>query len=117
MHHWFIRILPLVLALLSCSCAQDVASRYYAAQQYPAKEPKEVELLYRAPTRAFDVIADSQSRGESPNSMKKRAAKIGADAIIVTPLGGLYSPGEQWAGSDRMSGTHSRLVGSAIKYK
>lgn len=49
--------------------------------------------------------------------MKKRAAKIGADAIIVTPLGGYYNTGEQWAESDRMSTSYSRLVGSAIKYK
>ena len=48
--------------------------------------------------------------------MKKRAAKIGADAIIVSPLGGYYSLNEEWADSDSMSRTYSRLVGSAIKY-
>jgi hypothetical protein len=108
--------LLLLSAVFLSSCAQDVANRYYAAQRYPAKDPKQVELLYRAPSRPFTVIADFQSRGESPNSMKKRAAKIGADAIIVTPLGGYYRANEQWAGDDSMAHTYSRLVGSAIKY-
>jgi hypothetical protein len=109
-------LLPLFLVILLTSCAQDVANRYYASERYAAKDPKEVELLYRAPSRPFVLIADFQSRGESANSMKKRAAKIGADAIIVTPLGGYYKVGEQWAGEDSMAHTYSRLVGSAIKY-
>ena len=49
-------------------------------------------------------------------TLKKRAAKIGADAIIVSPVGGLYRLDEEWAGSDRMARSYSRLVGSAIKY-
>jgi len=106
----------LAAAALLSSCAQDVANRYYAAERYAAKKPDQVELLYRAPSRPFTVIADFQSRGESANSMRKRAAKIGADAIIVTPVGGLYRVGEEWAGSDSMAHTYSRLVGSAIKY-
>jgi hypothetical protein len=97
-------------------CAVDVANRYYAAQRYPAKEASQVELLFRAPTRKFTAIADFQSRGESPESLRKRAAKIGADAVIVTPLGGLYAPSEQWAGNDRMARTYSRIVGTAIRY-
>jgi hypothetical protein len=109
--------LLILLAIFAlCGCAQDVASRYYAAERYAAKDPKDVELLYRAPTRPYTVIADLQSRNESPQSMKKRAAKIGADAIIVSPLGGLYRLNEEWAGDDNMSRTYSRLVGSAIKY-
>lgn len=105
------------LLLLSFSgCAVDVANRYYASERYAPKEPKQVELLFSAPSRKFVPIADFQSRGESAKSMRKRAAKIGADAVIVTPLGGLYSTSEQWAGNDRMSGTYNRLVGTAIKY-
>ena len=111
------RFFLLILASFLCSCAQDVANRYYASERYAAKDPKEVELLTAAPSRPFTVIADFQSRGESANSMKKRAAKIGADAIIVTPLGGLYRTSEEWAGSDSMAHTYSRLVGSAIKFK
>ena len=108
--------LSALCTLALCGCAQDVANRYYASQQYAAKNPKDVELLFLAPNRPFTVIADLQSRNESPQEMKKRAAKIGADAIIVSPLGGLYRLNEEWAGNDSMSRSYSRLVGSAIKY-
>ncbi len=111
-----VRVVLLALCAHLCSCAQDVANRYYASERYAPRDPKTVELLRAAPSRPFVVIADFQSRGESANSMKKRAAKIGADAIIVTPLGGYYRTNEQWAGSDSMAHTYSRLVGSAIKY-
>jgi len=104
------------LALALCSCAEDVANRYYAAQTYAAKPAKDVELLFRAPARPFTVIADLQSRNESPQGMRKRAAKIGADAVIVTGLGGYSDLGQEWAGHDSQSNTYTRLVGSAIKY-
>jgi hypothetical protein len=105
-----------LVALLLCSCAQDVANRYYSAQRYPERDPRSVELLFNAPSRPFTVIADLQSRGESPDGMRKRAAQIGADAVIVTPLGGLYNRADEWATADSMSNTYSHLVGSAIKY-
>ena len=111
-------ICPLLGAcsLLVFGCAQDVASRYYGAERYAAKNHQDVALLFSAPSRPFAVIADFQSRNETAESMKKRAAKIGADAIIVSPLGGYYRLNEEWASNDRMSGSYSRLVGSAIKY-
>jgi hypothetical protein len=104
-------------AFLLAGCAQDVANRYYASEQYAARDPQSVALLSAAPSRAHTVIADLQSRNESPQAMRKRAAKIGADAIIVSPLGGYYSHSEEWASKDSMSRSYSRLVGSAIKYK
>jgi len=109
-------VLPICVVFLCSSCAEDVANRYYSAQRYPERAPRSVELLFHAPSRPFSVIADLQSRGESPDSMRKRAAKIGADAIIVTPLGGFYKRSEEWATGDSMSNTYSRLIGSAIKY-
>ena len=110
------RLLLSLLSLVLSGCAQDVASRYYSSQRYEPKQAKDVALLFSAPSRPFTVIADFQSRNESPEGMKKRAAKIGADAIIVSPVGGLYRLNEEWAGSDRMSRSYSRLIGSVIKY-
>lgn len=107
-----------LLALASLvSCATDVANRYYGAEQYPAKDSKAVELLWQRPSREFTVIADFQSRGESPEAVRQKAAKIGADAVIVSILGGYYDTREQWAGSDRKNNTYSRITGTAIKYK
>src|SRR5262245_57242493 len=105
------------VAFLFVCCATDVANRYYGSAEYPPKDPKEVELLWQRPTREFVVIADFQSRGEGHEAMRKRAAKIGADAVIVAILGGLYDRGEEWAGKDKQSSTYTRITGTAIKYR
>lgn len=111
------RLSLLAIALLAVAgCASDVANRYYASQKYPAKAPNEVQILWEAPSRPHQVIADFQSRGESPDDLRKKAADIGADAVIVSLLGGKYSLSEQWAGEDRHAKTYSRIAGTAIKY-
>jgi hypothetical protein len=107
-----------VLAVLAlAACATDVANRYYGSVNYPAKNPQDVEILWRAPTREYVVIADFQSRGETPEAMREKAAKIGADAVIVSILGGQYSRSEEWAAADRYAQTYSRITGTALKYK
>jgi hypothetical protein len=103
--------------MATSSCVQDVANRYYSSQRYPPKSVAEVQLLYRAPNRPFEVIADFQSRNEGPEAMRQRAAAIGADAVIVTPGGGSYSRREEWASSDANANTYTRLIASAIKYQ
>lgn len=104
-------------ALLLCSCATDVANRYYASQKFPPKEPSQVAILRSAPNRPYEVIADFQSRGESEKSVRKKAAKIGADAVIISTLGGYYQLSTQWAGDDSQSNTYTRICGTAIIYK
>lgn len=113
--------LPIILtmfALLSLtSCATDVANRYYGSTHYPPKKPEAVEVLRSRPKRDFIVIADFQSRGESVTDMREKAAQIGADAVIISILGGYYDSHEEWAGQDRYSNTGSRITGTAIVYK
>lgn len=105
------------LVFLSLGCATDVANRYYGSEKYPEKDPKSVDILWERPSREFTVIADFQSRGESPEAVRKKAAKIGADAVIISILGGLYNTNEQWAGTDKQSHTYTRITGTAIIYK
>lgn len=112
-----IRISLLLFLMFMTACATDVANRYYGTVRYEPKDPKEVEILWKKPNRDFVVIADFQSRGESPEAIRKKAAQIGADAVIVSILGGYYSYGEEWAGNDRYKATYSRIIGTAIKYK
>ena len=112
-----IRILLLLFVIFISACAIDAANRYYGTVRYKPKDPQEVEILWKKPNRDFVVIADFQSRGESPEAIRKKAAQIGADAVIVSILGGFYSYDEQWAGNDRYSDTYSRITGTAIKYK
>ena len=104
-----------LLCIFMTACATDVANRYYGTVKYPPRNPAEVQLLRQAPTKDYVVIADFQSRGESPEAMRKKAAGIGADAVIVSILGGYYSRSEEWAGSEAT--TYSRIVGTAIRYK
>jgi hypothetical protein len=99
-------------------CAEDVANRYYSGKKYPAKNVEEVEILTSKPEKDFIVIADFQSRGESDKSFAKRAALIGADAIIVNSVGGMYSWGEESASADRHKHDyHSHRIATVIKYK
>ena len=97
-------------------CATDVANRYYAEKRFPARPAEEVLVLWQKPDRPFVVIADFQSRGESPADMRQKASEIGADAVIVAILGGTYSRSEQWADKDRYHNTYSRITGTAIKF-
>ncbi len=112
-----IAVALLIIGLLMLSCATDVANRYYLSERYPPKNPVDVEVLTHAPAREYIVMADFQARGDTPQSMRKRAAEIGADAVIVQILGGFYSKTDEWAGQDTMSGTYSRIAATAIKYK
>ena len=108
-------ILSTVLAL-SAGCVSDVANRYYAAEHYPPRPVDQVELLYRPPARPFDTIADFQSRGDTPDGLRQKAADIGADAVIVTGIGGSHNGDAEWAGTTS-NNDYSHIVGTAIKYK
>jgi len=111
------RVSTLFFIFLLSGCVTDVANRYYSDESYPAKNFIEVELLSEKPNRKFTVIADFQSRGDTPKKLRVKAAKIGADAIIVSYVGGSYSLNEQWAKDDRYKNrNHSHILGTAIKY-
>lgn len=110
------KIAIFLAALVVAGCASDVANRYYADVKYPARPYLQVEVFTNAPTRPYVVIADFQGRGESQLDLRKQAAKIGADAIIITHIGGYYSSADQWAGQDSESHTYSHIVGTALKY-
>jgi hypothetical protein len=72
-------------------------------------------LLYAKPKREYIVIADLQGRIHTTTTLRKRAAEIGADAVIIVRTGGTIGSGDtKWAGTD--SGK-SNLSGVAIRYK
>jgi adenine/guanine phosphoribosyltransferase-like PRPP-binding protein len=104
-------------AALLASCTTDEANRYYSPVRYPERSPNEVAILRSRPDREFIVIADFQSRGETATAMQRKAAKIGADAVIVVFLGGFYSLNDRWANADSQSDSFSRITATAIKYK
>jgi hypothetical protein len=105
------------LLSFAAGCATDVANRYYLSEHYPPRDPSTVELLWRRPNRPFVVMADFQSRGEAPEDIRKKAAQIGADAVIIATIGGLYDRRTEWAGEDKEKNTYSHITGTAILYK
>ena len=107
----------LIFVIVTFGCISDEANRYYLKERLPAKKISEVEVLREEPQQPYIVIADFQAKNASFKHMQKRAADIGADAVIVVPAGGYYSTNEVWADKDKQSNTYSRLIGTAIKYK
>ena len=115
------KFIVFVMVLFTSACASDVANRVYTSKVYPERVASSVDILWEKPTRDFIVIADFQSRGETPEDLRLKAAKVGADAVLVAVIGGLYSRTDQWAGKDNMSGATNQfsghIVGTAIVYK
>ena len=103
-------VLPLV------GCVSDEANRCYLKHRLAARDVREVEVLSQEPQRDYTVIADLQAKNASVSYLRKRAAQIGADAVIIVPAGGYYSTDEVWAGKDRESKSYDRLLGTAIIY-
>ena len=104
-----------LLLLCQVGCMSDEANRRY--ETFSPKDVNEVEVLREAPQRPYIVIADFQANNATIKHMRKRAAEVGADAVIVVPAGGSYSRDEVWASSDRHSGSYTRLLATAIKFK
>ena len=115
------RVLGLCLAVASVTvaggCVYDEAHRYYADDVFAPREVDQVEVLYDAPLRPYEVIADFQARRASASYMRKEAAKIGADAVIVGTYGGYRSKSDEWASEDRHADSYTRITGTAIRYK
>jgi hypothetical protein len=106
-----------VFLLCEMGCISDEANRYYLKEKLPAKNVDDVMILREKPQQPFIVVADFQAVNASFRYMQKRAAEIGADAVIIVPAGGWYSQNEVWAGKDQHSNSYSRLIGTAIKYE
>ena len=104
----------LILAVFS-SCVSDEAARYYSSETYAPKEADEIDVFLELPNRPYEIIADFQARRATVITMQRKAAKIGADAVVVRYLGGNRSGRDEWASEDR-SNTYRRMAGTAIKY-
>ena len=109
-------LLLMGLVWLSGCAATDVANRYYSEERYAPVPQDQVQILTRAPDTPYEIIAEFQSRREQPSDVQRKAAEIGADAVIITLFGGDHSLTAEWAQGDRdMEKTFSRIVGVAIK--
>jgi hypothetical protein len=98
-------------------CKTDEAARYYGSERYPPRPPSEVQVFTSKPDRDFTVIADIQAYNVSPEHMRRRAAEVGGDAVILVRGGGYASSDQVWASEDRYSHTYHRLLATVIKFK
>jgi hypothetical protein len=109
----------MVFLAAACSitaCVSDQAYRVY--EEYPPRAMEEVEILSRDPQRSYEVLGDFQDRPGSSSALKKMrkaAAAIGADALIVTYLGGHHTA-SPYAGRGEQV-TYTRIFATAIRYK
>jgi hypothetical protein len=62
------------------------------------------------------LIAELQARGMSADAMRAWAAKIGADAVIISEIKAIKARDDIWASDNTDVGGESRIIGSAIKY-
>ena len=108
----------LVLAIfVLAGCASDQAARYFADEHYPPRPDDQVQVLDAAPPQPYTLLAELQARDMPTSDMRHWAAKLGADAIIVTRLGGQKARSDVWASEDTQGTTAaSRVAGIAIKY-
>jgi len=117
----------LLTALILAGCANTSAVMLESGVKYPPTQ--NVQILTQPPTRAFKQIAMLEARGpvNTPmtdllESMKEKAAAIGADAVIPTQDAStrqqqalMYNP---WLGGYQTigGGTLPVIRGIAIKY-
>lgn len=117
-------LLAVVCLLPGCATTSAVmlGTNTYAPTDY-------VEVLTEAPEKPFDKIAMLETRAPSGtamtyliNSLKQKAANLGADAVVITedasehqPQGVMYNP---WLGGYQTTGggTLPIIRGLAIKY-
>jgi len=99
MKHLKLSLISLViLSLIYCASARVTP---YPKLNYTPTKPKEVLIYYMPPTVEFEIIGEIEGAGAAlaswntvRNVMKKAAASIGGDAIIIvdkkTPYVGTY---------------------------
>ena len=105
------------LVFLLAGCRTDEAARYYGTERYPPRLVSEVQVFTAKPDRDFTVIADIQAYNVSPDHMRRRAAEVGGDGVILVRGGGYASSDQVWASDDRFSHTYHRLLATVIKFK
>ncbi len=118
-------IIPLVLtatAILMSGCVSE-ATHILSGPKFPPTQPETVETLIQKPSKQYVVIGLVESRGMgftteakdlelSMRALKREAACIGADAVIIE------SSTQDIAGMNQYgTDTERRLKGIAIKYK
>lgn len=80
----------LTLILFIVGCATTSTSRVFIDLQ-PRTDYENVEIIYKLPVKSFRVVAEFEQLNATENSLKRKAASYGADALYVASYGSFYS--------------------------
>jgi hypothetical protein len=119
--------LAVLCTLTGCNTVSTSSKQYLGGPIYGPSDPAQVQILRTEPTRPHvrlgEVTAqpssDSVSVTKIEEALRKAAAKIGADAVVITAdrtqIMGAYVSGPFWAPSVNQV-TGRIIIGVAIKY-
>jgi hypothetical protein len=119
--------LVVLLAVSGCKTVSITSNQYIGGPQYAPSNPADIQILRTPPTRPHvrlgevraEPSSDSVGVQQIEESMRKAAAKMGADAIVIvydqTQVTGAMVTGP-WYGRTIQRTVGRVVVGVAIKY-
>ncbi len=120
----WLALLLLGLCSAGCNSVMMTSDRLVGAPVYPPSDPANIQVLREKPSQAYvalaEVFVEPQS-GTPPMdaivaALKKRAAKYGADAVLIT-MDQIQSSGSMYMGGGEFDTTYGHAVRAlAIKY-
>ena len=117
-----------LLVATGCQSVSTTATQYIGVPQSAPVDPTHVQILRTEPTRPNVRIGEVRAVTSSPDvavskieeSLREKAAKIGADAVVVvhdtTQVTGAQVVGG-WFNRSIMTTEGRVIIGIAIKYK
>jgi hypothetical protein len=119
-------IVLILLAAVLISCSPVRVHMFPGAHRFPPTSPQAVDLLRREPPRphiAFAEVVYKPGRGDSRHEvdwiLRERAARIGADALVIE-TDNVYRE-SVWSGRNNRSRRYPVrdyvIVGIAIRYR
>ena len=117
-----------VLGVTGCQTVSVHSTEDTGAADYPASDPEKVQILRTEPTRPHERLGEvraepsdeSVSAEKIEKALRKAAAKLGADAVVVvsdrTQVTGAYVTGP-WYGRSIEQIDDRIVIAVAIKYQ
>jgi hypothetical protein len=92
--HWFISLAALtcLMAVTGCKTVSTSSHQYLGTPTYPPTVPAQVEILRTPPTRPHVQLGEIRAQPSSSSvsnlqleqALQKQAARMGANAVVVT---------------------------------
>jgi hypothetical protein len=112
--------LPLVTLIVFLGGCVTPAHSIRVFEEYPSRSDYEnIEVLESLPQREYTVVAEFETYGNSLASIRKQAARYGADAVFVASYSYYFTGAttELRNNSKQKKGLHNESLCTAIKYR